>query len=227
MSLHINNRLQKLSDFLYRDDCVIDIGCDHGLLGIYLVLNKKIEYVISSDINEKPLNKAKENIKRYHLENKIETRLGNGLSCIDDNINTIVISGMGGETINSILTNIKKCPNVRKIVVSPNSDFAKTRKFITKLGFFLEKETMVLENGKYYLISCYQKGNRRHINYYFGKLLVNDITVYNYYQEIYQKNKKIILNLQNKHLRKKWSLMLENFFIKNYIFKSKKKKIFR
>ena len=99
MNLKINNRLQKISDFINEKDSVIDIGCDHGLLGIYLVLNKKIKTMVSSDINQLPLNKAKENILKYHLENQIELRLGNGLECLDDNLDTIIISGMGGLTI--------------------------------------------------------------------------------------------------------------------------------
>ena len=98
----LNKRLQTFSAFIENKDIVLDIGCDHGLLGIYLTLNKKVK-VISSDINEKPLLKAQENIKKYNLEDKIETRLGDGLSVMSMDINTIVISGMGTETIINIL----------------------------------------------------------------------------------------------------------------------------
>ena len=38
---------------------VVDVGCDHGLLSIYIYLNKKNVSVIASDINEKPLKEAK------------------------------------------------------------------------------------------------------------------------------------------------------------------------
>ena len=213
MNIKINNRLLKISDFIFKEDKVIDIGCDHGLLGIYLVLNKKINIMISSDINEMPLNKAKENVKKYNLEEKIQTRLGNGLECVNKNVDTIVISGMGGLTINDILKDIKKYPNIRKIIISPNSDFYETRKFVSKLGFYLDSEKIILEKGKYYLISCYLKGNDKKINYRFGKLDLVDKDVCNYYNSIVKKNNVVISKLSCKHIIKKVSLMYENFII--------------
>ncbi|MCR5307474.1 MAG: class I SAM-dependent methyltransferase, partial [bacterium] len=72
----LNKRLLTLSAFINDRETVLDIGCDHGFLGIYLTLNKKKVKVISSDINEKPLAKAKENIHTFNLDKKIETRLG-------------------------------------------------------------------------------------------------------------------------------------------------------
>lgn len=217
MNLKINNRLQKISDFIYKEDKVIDIGCDHGLLGIHLVLNKNINKMVSSDINEKPLNKAKENIKKYNLENKIETRLGNGLECVDENIDTIIISGMGGLTINEILNRVNDFPNIKKIVISPNSDFVKTRKHITKLGFYMWKETIVLEKGKYYLISCYLKVKNKKINYYFGKLDFSKEEVVNYYNSIINKNNNIRNNLDYRHIIKKTFLKFENYLIKKML----------
>ena len=86
---------------------VIDIGCDHGLLDIYLYQNKISKKVIASDINENALNNAKENIKKNNLEKNIETRLGNGLDTLkeNDNVDTIIISGMGAHTVIGILKN--------------------------------------------------------------------------------------------------------------------------
>ena len=99
MNIKINNRLLKISDFIYQEDKVIDIGCDHGLLGIYLVLNKKVNKMISSDINEMPLKKAKEN-KDVKIKEYI---------CMDD------IEEDGIKKISDILKNgeklLKKCPS--------------------------------------------------------------------------------------------------------------------
>ena len=213
MNIKINNRLLKISDFIYKEDKVIDIGCDHGLLCIYLVLNKNISKMVSSDINEMPLNKAKENIKKYNLEDEIETRIGNGLECVSNDLDTIIISGMGGLTINEILEDIKKYPSIKKIVVSPNNEFVNTRRVISKLGFNLKEETIVLEKGKYYLVSCYIKDNRKKINYFFGKLDFNNIDVCNYYKLLVEKNINILCKLSNKHLLQKMKLKYINFVI--------------
>lgn len=213
MNIKINNRLQKISDFILSDDRVIDIGCDHGLLGIYLVLKKKVKKMVSSDLNLLPLNKAKENLIKYDLQNKIELRLGNGLECVSTDLDTVIISGMGGETINEILKDIGKYPYIKKIIVSPNTDFVETRKVICSLGFLLDKEDLVYEKGKYYLVSCYIKGKSKKINYSFGKLDFHNKVVIDYYQNLVNKNKIVLKKLPKNKILKKLKLKRTNYLI--------------
>ena len=210
--IKINKRLQTISAFIKENDVVLDIGCDHSLLGIYLVLNKNVK-VIGSDINPGPLEKAKENLKKYHLTRKIELRLGDGLEAMSDDINTIVISGMGGLSIINILSNIKKYPNIKKLIISPNNDFSLTREEIIKLGFHIKKEEMVLDSGKYYLISEYLPGKRK-IDNLFGKLDLENNVVKKYYQYVYDTNLKILSKLTMKDRAKKKLLKNENNQIK-------------
>lgn len=212
----LNKRLQTISAFIKDGDCVIDIGCDHSLLGIYLVLNKKVK-VVGSDINPGPLEKAHENLVKYHLVRKIELRLGDGLNTVSSDIDTIVISGMGGLSIINILKDIKKYPNVKKIIVSPNNDFSLIREEISKLGFYLFKEEMVLENNKYYLISEYRKGTKK-IDSYFGRLDLENEIVKKYYKHVYDSNLRILSKLGLKDRLKKNELTKENNRIKR-IFK--------
>ena len=77
--VNISNRLKSIGDFVNDNSNVIDVGCDHALLSIYLYLNKKNINIIASDINSKPLEEARKNIKKYKLDDKIETRLSDGL----------------------------------------------------------------------------------------------------------------------------------------------------
>ncbi len=211
----LNKRLQTISAFIKEKDIVLDIGCDHCLLGIYLFLNKNVK-VIGSDINKGPLEKAKENLKKYHLTRKIELRLGDGLEIMSDDINTIIISGMGGQSIIDILKNIKKYPNIKKLVISPNNDFSLTREEIIKLGFHITKEEMVYETGKFYLISEY-KPVKRKIDYFFGKLDLDNPTVRRYYQYVYDNNLKILSKLGMRDRVKKRTLTKENNLIKKII----------
>jgi tRNA (adenine22-N1)-methyltransferase len=208
----LNKRLQTISAFIDKNDVVLDVGCDHCFLGIYLVLNKNIK-VIGSDINAGPLEKAKENIKKYHLTRKIELRLGDGLETMSNDINTIVISGMGGLSIINILKDIKNYPNIKKLVISPNNDFELTRKEINKLGFTIKKEVMVLESGKYYLISEYKIGKEK-VDSFFGKLDFSNDVVKKYYQYVYNNNLKILSKLTIKDRAKKKTLTKENSLIK-------------
>lgn len=212
----LNKRLMKLSAFIKDNEIVLDIGCDHGLLGIYLTLNRKNIKVISSDINEKPLKKARENIHKYGLDHQIEIRLGDGLKVMSKDIKTIVISGMGAENIVKILKDIHDYPNISKLVLSPNNDFSLLRKEICQLGFKIIQEEIVLEKGKYYLISELVKG-RCKVNYFFGKLDLNNNTVKDYYHGVYGNNKKILNNLKGINKLKKLSLIKENWWIRKHI----------
>jgi len=97
----MNLRLNTLAQMVDPGSRVADIGTDHAYLPIELVKNKQINYAIASDIAKGPLQNAKNDIAEAGLQNKIETRLGPGLSTVNhnDDIDTVVIAGMGGKLI--------------------------------------------------------------------------------------------------------------------------------
>ena len=104
--INISNRLKTVASFVLDDEktkSLIDVGCDHALLDIFLLQNNDKLKVIASDINKGPLDKAKENIIKYSFLDKIELRLSDGISSLDSSVDTIVISGMGKESILDIL----------------------------------------------------------------------------------------------------------------------------
>ena len=100
--IKLSKRLASIALNIDKEDKVVDIGCDHGYLSIYLKAVNGNKIVIATDINENALNMAKKNINKNRI--LIETRLGNGLDVINYNeVDTIIISGMGGNTILNIL----------------------------------------------------------------------------------------------------------------------------
>jgi len=213
MNIKLNKRLTTISVFIENNSKVIDIGCDHGLLGICLYETKGNVKVISSDINELPLKKAHDNLVKYGLLDKIELKLGNGLECLNDDTDTVIISGMGGLTIIDILQDIKKYPNIKKIVVSPNSDFDLTRKMISKLGFKINREVIVKENKKYYLVSEYIVGKEK-VNCMFGKLDFHDKVTVEYYKALYDKNVLVLKSIPKRYFFKRMKLKYQNYVIK-------------
>ncbi|MBQ7136425.1 MAG: SAM-dependent methyltransferase [Bacilli bacterium] len=161
--MKISKRLKAISNFIEDNSNVIDVGCDHALLDIYLFNNKKNIKLIASDIKEGPLEQAQKNIKKYGCN--IKVKLGYGISTIEEDIDTIVIAGMGGDTIVDILDEDKdKLNNVKTIVISPQSEWKKTRKFINDLGFYISSEQIIEDNNKFYLIIKFVKGNKKYSN---------------------------------------------------------------
>ena len=215
--IKLNKRLTTISAFIDKNDKVIDIGCDHNLLAIYMYQKEGIK-IVGSDINNEPLNIARNNLNKYDLSNTLELRLGDGISTIK-NEDTIVISGMGGLLITKILNNINNY-NIKKIIISPNDNFPLTREFITNKGYKIDKEIMVNDSNKYYLVSVYTKGNEK-INYFFGKLDNKNKDNIDYFNYLINTNNNIINKLSNKYIIKKIKLKKENKRIIKYLNKTK------
>ena len=81
-----------------------DIGTDHDYIPIYLVQSGKFDRVIATDVKKGPLQKAARNIDKYHLSDKIELRLGDGIKPIrEGECDGFILAGMGGVVISEIL----------------------------------------------------------------------------------------------------------------------------
>ena len=75
---------------------VADIS-DHGYIPIYLVKNKYAPRAFAMDVNQGPLERAREHIQEEGLTSQIETRLSNGLLQLEpEEVDAVVIAGMGG-----------------------------------------------------------------------------------------------------------------------------------
>ena len=95
----ISKRLKEIAKYSNGFNLLLDVGSDHGLLPIYAIKNNFVNEAIASDINFKPLIKAKENFNKYELN--INTICFDGIP--ETNADVIVIAGMGAELIISIL----------------------------------------------------------------------------------------------------------------------------
>ncbi len=192
--MKINKRLKTISQYVDKSSNVIDVGCDHAKLPIYLVLNNLCSSVIASDINEKPLEQAKVNIDFYKLNDEIQIKLGDGISTIDETVDTIIISGMGGKNIVDILEDGKnKLKNVKRIILSPNNNCDLVREYLKNINFKIIKEQIVCEKSKFYNIMILEKGNIDYSEFelLFGYNVLKDdfyIRYCNYMIEKYENN---------------------------------------
>ncbi len=205
--MKINDRLKKIGDLVEANSFCLDIGCDHAFLDIYLVKKNKNIKAIASDIAEGPLNQARENIKREGLEGKIEVRLGNGLDTYTDEVNTIIISGMGGRNMIGIFkNNMKVLKNIDTIILSPNNYQIDVKKFLVKNGFYIDDEELVKDKKFIYQIIKFKKGKRHYSRkeYFFGPVLLQKKGVL--FEEYYKREKlsrEILISILPKNYRYK------------------------
>lgn len=160
----LSKRLETVASFIdKKDKSVIDIGCDHGLLSIFLAEKYQNLNIIASDVNDNALESARRNVSKYKLEDRIDIRLGSGLSVIkeSDHIDTIVIAGMGANTIIGFLKYYQdKLKNIKKIIIQSNTDLYFLRKNMTSIGYYIADEKLVLDKDKIYTVVMFKQGKK-------------------------------------------------------------------
>lgn len=199
--MKINNRLKLVGDYVDKGSVPLDIGCDHAKLSIYLLKEKNFPFVYASDNKIGPLNQAKENVNYYNLADKIELIKAEGLNSLNDKIDTITVTGMGGLTINKMfLENKNKLTNIKTIILSPNNFIKEVRETINKLGYYLKDEELVEESNKLYHILVFSKGNKTYSDkeLYLGPILMtkNKEIIKRYYRNELSTINRALLNIK-------------------------------
>lgn len=190
----LSKRLKSIAGLIKETDNVLDIGCDHALLGIYLVKSKILDSIIVSDINEKALKSGLKNIKKHKVQDKVDARLGSGLEVADEHIDTVIISGLGASNILKIL-NHPKTKDLKKLIIQANNDHFMLRRVLTLKGFYISHESLVYEKGHYYINIVFEKGKRKYTR---KELIYGPFLMYankDYYDFLLKKKKAIIDNI--------------------------------
>ena len=153
MKLSLSPRLKACCRYINPGDRIADVGCDHGYLSIYLLREGIIPSVLASDINEGPLEKARQNAARYHVDDKISFYLSDGLQQVPHDFDCMVCAGMGAETIVSIL---KRAPWLRspsyRMVLQCQSRTHLLRRYLCDAGWFIEDESIIRDGHFLYTV---------------------------------------------------------------------------
>lgn len=150
--MEISNRLKLICELCKPGSVVADIGCDHGYVSITLTNSGKFAKALAMDINDGPLRLARQNISLYGQSDRIETRLSSGFEKLEKGeADAVVIAGMGGMLVRDILrAGQDKLAGVKQLILGAQSDLDTVRQFIRTIGFVIEEEDMLEEDGKYY-----------------------------------------------------------------------------
>ena len=193
----VSKRLQSISSLINDGEDIIDIGCDHALLDIYLTLEKNC-CCRCCDVNQGIVDRAISNIKKYNLDGFIDAFIGNGFDDLNLDFNSVmVLSGMGTSTILKILDKNR----THDIICQTNTDLYLLRKTICSLGYYIFREDLVFDNNRYYVSIRFSVGES---NYSFDELLLgpcllrkNDALFNSYLNNMYNK----LINGYNKSIQ--------------------------
>lgn len=203
--MELSQRLKATINMVDSTESVADIGTDHGYVPICLIKYDRAKQVIAMDLREGPLSRAREHVRLYQMEDRIKLRLSNGLEKISPHeINTLIISGMGGGLMLHIL---KAYPQVTKtidtFVLQPQSQVRRVREELLGEGLIISKEDMVFEDGKYYPVIKFTRGDEKspykEEELRFGRHLLrdNNQVLYSFLHKEEVGKRRILISLEN------------------------------
>lgn len=158
----MNKRLELIASILPHGRGFADVGTDHGYLPVYMAQHGYSGKIIASDINEGPLSTAVASARQAGVEDRICFRLCDGLDgCGSEELDTVVIAGMGGDTICGILDRADWVMS-RDIllILQPMTKAEVLRYWLTNNDFAICGEWLIEENGEIYQILSARFGAR-------------------------------------------------------------------
>jgi len=215
--MQMRRRLKTIASLVDKGSKVIDVGCDHALLDIYLTLYNG-NRCIASDINKNAYEIAKSNIEKYRLGDEIELIQSDGFNKIEMSGNyTAIICGMGTTTILDILKS-PKLKMIDTLIIQTNNDIYTIRKKVSSLGFYIDNEVVVNERGIFYVIIKFVRGRKRHYTWrqlYLGPSVLTSNTKekQDYLTFLLESNTDILKKLPKKYYFKRFKLQYINKLI--------------
>jgi tRNA (adenine22-N1)-methyltransferase len=160
--MKLSKRLQSIADIITFYDTIADIGCDHGKLSVYLIINRLCNKVLATDISPLSLRKTQKLAQKKQIENKVITLCGDGLKPLIDygeKIDLAIIAGMGGREIIKIIKQDQELIN--HYILSPQQNTPFLREKLNEFGYKIVNDFIVLDNTKFYDIIEAIKGAQK------------------------------------------------------------------
>ena len=131
-----------------------DIGTDHAFLPVWLVENGVCPRAIASDLRPGPAAAARRTIEAAGLADRLEVRVGDGLSPLKaGEVDDIVMAGMGGETMAAILDACSWAKDGRlHWVFQPMTRPQALRRTLLTQGFSILGEEVAAQGERLYVV---------------------------------------------------------------------------
>ena len=158
--IKLSKRLKIIHDMVPKS-VVADIGSDHGKLMIALVQSGIVTKGFAVENKEGPFERLRNNLIKYHVDDKITPLFSDGIKDITRDVTTIVIAGMGGQSIVNILkAHPEKMVRVQTIIIDAHNAVPLARKEICQMGFAIADEKIVKEDDIFYEIIKFVKAEK-------------------------------------------------------------------
>lgn len=157
--MELTPRLCTIAQQVPQGSILADVGTDHALLPVWLLLEGRISSAIASDLREGPLSRARETVEKHGVADRVSLRLCDGLAGIQaGEADVVAIAGMGGETIAAILEKAPWTKENTLLLLQPMTSFPDLRKWLVDNGYTVEQETICQEGSRMYTVLSVRGG---------------------------------------------------------------------
>lgn len=152
--MYNSKRLNKIFECIPNCNLAIDVGADHGKLTQMLISSGKAKRVIATDISAQSLEKTIKLVKDKGIEDRVDCMVTDGLEKLDGPPygDVVVIAGMGGNEIVSILKAVKDLSKFGTFIIQPMQNPDVVRSALNALNGSLMLDIIVEERGKFYSV---------------------------------------------------------------------------
>lgn len=183
-------------------DTAADIGTDHAYVAIELIKTGRARRVIAADVRKGPLEIARANIEKNNMSDRIDTRLGSGLSVLrHGECDTVIIAGMGGELISELIFADEDISRNTKLILQPMNAQYELRQKLLENHFKILEEDIECEGNRVYNIITAINGEgapfERDIDYHIPPSLYTHKKFKALYDKKHREFLKIIRGLEN------------------------------
>ena len=172
----LSPRLDMVASLVPAGAKIADVGTDHAYLPIHLMEKGIASAAVATDIHKGPIDAANANILASGVTG-IKTILCDGLNLVSpDEVDTVIIAGMGGDTIAHILSDAEWLKNSDKLLIlQPMSSADSARIYLAQNGYVVEKEVCVEDTGRVYpVMTARYCGKCREISFYESQIGITD-----------------------------------------------------
>ena len=158
MTVHLSPRLQRIADYVPQGSTVWDVGTDHAYIPIYLLQSGISARAYASDLREGPLQNARRDAELSGVAEQLTLRRCDGLSASSgEEADTLILAGMGGETILNILA-AAPWAKEKRCILQPQTKFTELRRYLAQSGQCIRDASLAYDTGRIYLIWLVEPG---------------------------------------------------------------------
>ena len=173
----LDKRLGSVADFVRQGAYVADIGSDHAYLPLWLTLSGRAVGAVASDVVDGPVARSAANVSAYGAEDKVKVMRADGLAGVKGlPITDVVVAGMGGELIASIISAADWVFNEKyRLILQPMTHSEILRHELLSWGFSIIDETLTesADGKRIYVTMCAEYvGENTLDNWSKGELLL-------------------------------------------------------